>query len=288
MSMDRTTPLKTAFEQWVSDRVMEQNLAPSSAPSYLRHCRSLVAITGDVQVDRVTYADAKRWHHSMGGLSKSTVSNRISVMSTFFGWLVRESVLEFNPMDRLTRPRLSPNPPRPAPGATTQRIIDTATPKARLMVKLASQIGLRRFEIAKLQRCDFGFEDETLFIIGKGGKKATISVPSGLLAEVRAWCDANYVQPKGYLFPSPSDRSKPLTAKRVGDIITEASWIVGEHVTPHTYRHLAATRMVNEAGIKAAQVLLRHSSSATTDIYAQQDKTMVKAALDRLYDDPAA
>ena len=50
---------------------------------------------------------------------------------------------------------------------------------------------------------------------------------------------------------------------------------------PHQLRHNAATRLRKEFGIDAARVVLGHSSSAVTEIYAEIDETKAIAAMEK-------
>jgi site-specific recombinase XerD len=271
-----------AYDRWITKRVANRSLAASSVPSYQRAGKTWTGVVGNKAPHNVTFADADRWAESLGHLAAGTQAGRISILATFFDSLIRAEELEVNPLSRLDKPKVGRRAPRPAPVSGMARTLEVANPKARLMIRLATRLALRRFEIAKLRRCDFDWDEMLLHVTGKGGKQAILPLPTDIAAEVRTWCDANYVAADGYLFPSNRKHGAAMSAQRVGDIITEASWVAGEHITPHTYRHRAATDMNRAYGLKAAQRLLRHSSSATTDIYAQFDVEDLRGPVESL------
>lgn len=51
---------------------------------------------------------------------------------------------------------------------------------------------------------------------------------------------------------------------------------------PHQLRHLAATRLRAEIGLDATRAVLGHTSVETTAIYAEQDRSTVRRAMERL------
>lgn len=283
MTINSDSPTAEAFERWVGDRLNTKNLSPSSVPSYERHGRHFTSVVGNKAVKNVSFDDAARWHTSMAALSEATQAGRISVMTKFFDHLVRHEVIDVNPLSRLDKPKVPRTNPRPASQAAIDRTLAAnVSPKARMMIRIAQRLALRRFEISRLRRSDFDFDEMVLHLVGKGNKQATLPLPVDLAVEVQAWCDGNYVPPDGWLFPSPRKPGEPLTAKRVGDIMTEASWLAGEHVTPHRIRHRAGTDMNRRHGLKHAQRFLRHSSSATTDIYTEFDVEDLRPAVEDL------
>ena len=54
------------------------------------------------------------------------------------------------------------------------------------------------------------------------------------------------------------------------------------HWSPHRLRHTNATAVRQEFGIEAAQVVLGHRSSGTTEIYAERDLGLVIEVMKKL------
>jgi integrase/recombinase XerC len=270
MILTAETTLSAATERWIKLRVSTNKLKPRSVRIYRQHYAHAIAFLGDPAVGSITFDDAENWHISLGYLGGSTHYSRLSAMVVFFDYLVDREVVPSNPFRRLERPaRKGPNP-KPAADEATTTILSRATRQQRLMILLAWHLALRRFEIAKLRRSDFDLSSLILEVEGKGEKSARLPVTVEVAREVVEWCESNDIGPTGYLFKGRTP-GEPMSAGQVGRIMTEASHRIGAHITPHQYRHKAATDMTRRHGIKAAQVLLRHSSSATTDIYAKFD-----------------
>jgi len=286
MAMNRRTPLTAAFDEWTAERVADKRMRPNTRTTYLRHGRQFVAIIGNKAVGNVDFDDARQWMNSTSGLAASTVASRMGAIASFFDYCIRQGIIDSNPMSRLERPRVELTNPRPTPKAAIARTLahcqTVGDRRAHLMIRLGAELGLRRFEIAKVARADVDFEQMELDVEGKGGKRLNLPLSPGLAAELGDWIEMHDVVARGWLFPSSKNADEPISPFRCGRIITEASQRCGEYITPHTLRHRAGTDMLHAGGLKAASRLLRHSSSATTDIYARFDTSDLRAHVDRL------
>lgn len=271
------TTLLTAGDAWIDTRASLRKLGERSVRIYRQHYQSLANYAGDKPVGEYGRADAEGWQrHSLAGLTGTTHYSRLSAVVVLFDWLVSVDAIETNVFRKLERPsRDARSQRRPAEVPVVRRLHDIAQPRERLMIELASVLGLRRFEIAKLKRSDFATSTGMLYVVGKGNKQATIAMPPWLVESVLAYCAEADIGPTGYLFPG-RQKGQPMTAGQVGRAITELSHRIGEHVTPHQYRHMAGTEANRAGGLKMAQALLRHSSSSTTDTYVHSDAEEVR------------
>jgi integrase len=95
--------------------------------------------------------------------------------------------------------------------------------------------------------------------------------------------------------PTPSQRARTRKAdpkktpgvrygsRTYGHVITKACKLAGvPHWHPHQLRHNAATRLRAEFGIDTARAILGHSSPATTETYAEIDRTKAAEAMSRV------
>lgn len=163
--------------------------------------------------------------------------------------------------------------PRPAPEAAYSAALGAADARARVILRLAGEAGLRRAEIAAVERRDL-LDDlcgTSLLIHGKGEKERIVPLSDSLAREVR-----RYIGRRRWLLPSPSGGH--LTPRHVGKIATR---LLPESWTLHTLRHRFATR--THAGTRdliVVQRLLGHASVATTQRYvATSDEAMRRAVM---------
>ncbi len=185
----------------------------------------------------------------------------------FYAWAYETERVADNISDALPRVKASEPAPRPAPENVYRVSLANADARARLILRLAGEAGLRRGEIAQISKDDLTRDlmGYSLRVHGKGGKVRTVP-----LTEPLARVLIEYLGRRYWLFPSPSGGH--LTPRHVGKL---ASKVMPDIWTLHTLRHRFAT--VTYDGTRdliVIQQLLGHSSVATTQRYiaAPQDR----------------
>jgi integrase/recombinase XerD len=230
------------------------------------------------------------------GLSIATQAARLSVVRSFFRYLVRTDVLLYDPAANVMPPKRKGILPR---SILTKKEVarllaapDLRTPlglRDRAMLEILYSTGIRNAELRALQVYDLDL-DRGLLRVNEGKNAKDRVVPMGHAA-------SNYV--REYLTES---RPK-LLAHRNGDGPTEQTVFLSRtgrplrtlgvivpiqkharragierRITPHTFRHTFATHMLQgRADIRHIQAMLGHSSVATTQIYTRVDVTDLKA-----------
>lgn len=285
--MNRRTPIIEAFDQWTQERLAGRIIQPTTAETYRRHGRQLAKAIGNKAIGNVDFDDIQSWSSQTAHLSASSKASRIGALRSFFDYCIVQAILDVNPMGRLERPKVRPGDPRPeahtAIDATLAHCEKVGDWRAHLMIRLGAELGLRRFEIAKASRRDFDFEAMDLTVVGKGAKTRKLPMSPSLATEAQRWIDDNAIDARAPMFPSR--KGGAISPNRCGQILAEVSYRVGEHIEPHALRHRAATDILHTAGgIKAAQRLMGHASSATTDTYARFDTADLRQYVDEIAD----
>lgn len=217
---------------------------------------------------RVTTAGILGWFGRQAWSIETRRSHRNTAVS-FFGWAHRAGHLATNPAADLPVMRAAAPAPRPAPDAAWCAAIAGADPRVRLMLRLAAEAGLRRAEIARVHRRDLtpGPAGAELLVHGKGGKLRVVPLGDGLAVAI-AGAD-------GFLFPG--DEGGHLSPRWVGKLMAGA---LPGHWSAHSLRHRFATRAYRGTrNLRAVQVLLGHSSVATTERYTAVDDDEIRAAM---------
>jgi len=138
----------------------------------------------------------------------------------------------------------------------------------RLVLLTIYATGLRISEALRLRPQDI--DSRRMFIhvhSGKGSKDRLVPLSPLLLETLREYWRSH--RPQGWLFPS-RQAERPMSASVVGLACRRAARAAGvsKRVTPHTFRHSFATRLL-EAGVdvRTIQKILGHSSLRTTMLY---------------------
>lgn len=173
---------------------------------------------------------------------------------------------------------------RSTPGA------DDATPTSEiavtlLIIKLLIVTGLRISELTNVKVRDVSPDGSQILVNGKGSKERIVFVPNReLQEELRHVLEARYAQ---------GGSSAPLFLNTEGRRLRSATFRkrlralsrrhgIEPHLTPHRFRHSAATLLIEEGiDIRMVQALLGHASLKTTEIYVRVSNHALRRALER-------
>jgi site-specific recombinase XerD len=233
------------------------------------------------QPDEATTADVVGYMASLD-VEPQTRATYYAHLRAWFDWLVKSGHRDDNPMDRMKAPRVPRAEPRPVSPAELERILSVRVRKrTRMMILLAALQGLRCIEIAKTRGEDVNLADGIIFVVGKGGVRATLQLHP-LVAELAAEFPR-----RGYWFPTykgnAAGESGPILPRSVSHIVSEVFQRAGVSGGAHRLRHWHATELIQGGtDVRVVQTLLRHASLSTTARYTQVDSGQQRAAIDRL------
>ncbi len=218
-------------------------------------------------------------------LSARTVSQHLSVLSGFCRFLIKEGVLQSNPVHLVKRPKQEKRLPLfykdksmdayfestkgdPEFGSYEQKL-------NRLIISMLASCGLRRSELISLNVGSVDFARSTLRVHGKGDKVREIPLIPSLCDEISL-----YLKAVSSLTDDAYDPAAPLLRTRSGArlypvyvdrvVKKELSGVPDITVrrSPHVLRHTLATELLADgADLNSIKELLGHSSLAATQVY---------------------
>ena len=217
------------------------------------------AVTAD---DLTAYLGATDWAAETRRAHRST-------LRVFYAWALEVGHVAASPTARLPKVAPAPPRPRPTPDLVHRTALMMATPRERLMVRLAAEAGLRRGEIAVVHSRDL-LEDLTgwtLIVHGKGDKDRLVPVSDSLAEGLRG------LGP-GWAFPGRCGGH--LSPRWVGTLLSR---LLGNGWTAHSLRHRFATRAYEGSGhdVFSMQELLGHASPVTTRRYVAVGRDRLRA-----------
>ena len=225
------------------------------------------------------------WLMDEKGESAKTVNLHLSVLSGFCRFLMKEGVLESNPVRLVSRPKQEKRLPvfyredaMQAYFEQTKGVLEYGVYEKqleRIIVGILFGTGLRRAELISLNRDSVDYARRVLRVRGKGDKMREIPLPPVLCDEILLYLhtvdslkcadrtpEAPLLQtPKGArLYPVYVDRAVKAALGAVGGISGRKS--------PHVLRHTLATELLDGgADLNSIKELLGHSSLAATQVY---------------------
>ncbi len=155
-----------------------------------------------------------------------------------------------------------------------------------LIIKLLIVTGLRISELTNLKVRDVAPDGGQILVNGKGSKERIVFVPNRELQEdFQCFCQTRsedgsiaaplFLNTEGRRLRSATFRKRlRALSRRLG---------IEPHLTPHRFRHSAATLLIEEGiDIRMVQALLGHASLRTTEIYVRVSNQALRCALERV------
>lgn len=288
-------PASEAMAAWLEHLAHERRLSPRTLDAYGHIGRTWLTFLerhrGEPQrlSDLGTVSAAEVRAHLAdrrsgdNGLSARSLSQTLSAIRTFHGFLDRRCGVPTPQMALVRGPRVKPSLPRPvsadqAKGLLAEPGLDPdAEPWEALrdaaVLSLLYGCGLRISEALSLIRADAPLA-ETIRITGKGGKTRLVPVlPAVRQAVDRALAAQPFpLEPSDALFRAR--RGGPLSARHVQATVQRLRGRLGlpTSATPHALRHSFATHLLGAgADLRSIQELLGHASLSTTQKYTAVD-----------------
>lgn len=223
---------------------------------------------------------------------KSSIHRKVATLRTFFRYLCREGVMEINPAQLVSSPRVERTLPN---HLTIEQMIkfiespdlDTLLGKRdRAILELLYASGLRVSELVGLNLTDIDFTNQTVRVKGKGRKERIVPFGNHALKALQ-----EYLAVRGELLieaePDKMDakivfmnyQGTRITTRSVGRMVDKYVKICADvhHISPHSLRHSFATHLLNAgADLRVIQELLGHARLSTTQQYTHvsTDKLM--------------
>lgn len=245
-------------------------------------------------LDEKNILDFVRQQGQRGG-AVSSQAHLISVLKSFYRYLLQDGLLEFSPVSAVSLPKKWIKLPEYLSIEEVLRLLevpDTGTiigKRDRAILELMYATGMRISEVAHLKLSDVYLAEGFLRVFGKGGKERIVP-----FNEISRDCLRDYL-----------DLSRPALVKQArpeqifvnysGEIFSrQGLWKMikayglrvglASRLTPHVLRHSFATHLVEKgADLRSVQMLLGHSSITTTEIYTHLAKGQVKKVYDQFH-----
>lgn len=213
----------------------------------------------------------------------------LSGVKAFYKYLLLEDIIDHNPTELLSGPKLARKLPDVLSLQDIQNLIDAidlSTPEGmrnKAIIETLYSCGLRVTELCQLKISQIYFDIDFIKVIGKGDKERLVPIGSHALKYIKIYKDQvrchvpvqkNY---EDYLFLNR--RGKPLSRVMVFLIIKELAMKIQLHkkISPHTFRHSFATHLIEGgADLRSVQEMLGHESITTTEIYTHLDREYLR------------
>lgn len=257
---------------------------------------------GTLLLEDITKRAVRRYlaylHEKNAGIR--TIMRRLSALRSFYKFAVRSKLVTDNPLEEIDSPKPEKKLPVSIEYAQIEHLLNQPDLNSylglrdRAMMELMYSSGLRLSELVGLNRKDFDFKGLQINVFGKG-KKQRISPITQTAAE---WV-LKYLNHPERMLDCQEHRAevdpRPIFLNRWGQRISARSVDrnfamylkksgLSLRITPHTIRHTIATHWLEHGmDLKTIQLLLGHTSLATTTIYTHVSSKLKREVYDKTH-----
>ncbi len=226
--------------------------------------------------------------------AKTTQAQWISVIKSYYKYLLREGVIDHNPANALVYPKKDSRLPKVLYESELFALFDSIDVEQKFgkrnlaILTVLYSTGMRISELESLKLEQFANFSETIAVIGKGNKQRLVPLNKYTFNIVRDYID---LERDGLLRGNDNDglwinnQGGNLSARGIryilDGIVTKSALLI--KVSPHTLRHSFASHLLNAGmDIRMVQELLGHESLSTTEVYTHLDTKMLSEQYNKL------
>ena len=245
-------------------------------------------VNKDLQVEEISQVNSKDirgWVVFLmeKNISPRSVNRKLATLRTYYKFLLREKLVEINPLDKVIAPKTSKNLPEFVEDIKMSRLLDDIEFKNnfegvrdKLILEMFYSTGMRLSELVGLKMKDVDLYTNNVKVLGKRNKERLIPFTK----ELRKSID-KYILYRLDEFPDTEEETFFLTNK--GDkcyqkfVYRIVNYYLSKVTTqskrsPHILRHTFATHMLNAgADLNAIKEILGHANLSATQIYTHNN-----------------
>lgn len=243
----------------------------------------------NIKLDNIKKEDIQDYIKSLkeNGIDNRSISHNISVIRSFYKFLLIQKYITNNPIMFIEMPKLKKSLPKVLSIEEIEKLLnikldDDFSFRNKAMLELMYATGLRVSELVNLKINDIDYDMEVLKTMGKGRKERIIPIGDYAMEALKNYVfeHRNSMLKKDYndyLFLN--NHGKRMTRQGFFKIV-KAKAIecdIKTNFSPHTLRHSFATHLLSYgADLRSIQELLGHSDISTTQIYTHVSNEKIK------------
>lgn len=263
----------------------EKKLSKNTIKAYNNDLNKLLEFKNNLL--RINNKDIKEFIKKSNNLSTKTLAHRLTVINSFYNYLLSENIISINPCYSINMPKIPSKLPEVLSEEEVDKLldinlVDKYSYRNKAMLELLYATGMRASELTNLKLNNIDLDSCIVRIMGKGSKERIVPINDTTIKYLNIYIN-NYrkeilnKKDSEYLFIS--NALKPITRQGLFKIIKKECIRAGikKNVYPHILRHSFATHLLNHgANIRIIQELLGHEAITTTEIYTHLSNETVK------------
>ena len=273
------------IDQFLNYLRFERNASPQTVQTYEEALREFESYILHKE-NRLSLASVdtdliRDWMESLmdKGNTASTINKQLSALRSFYRFSLKRNLVKHDPAHCVTGPKKSKPLPQFLRESEMDRLLDDLewsdiynNVRARTILLLFYETGLRRSELVGLDDEDIDFSACQLKVTGKRNKQRIIPFGEELRSELMHYMAVRDEEFDGEEHEALflGNKGQRIKGEQVYQIVRKYLSAVTslKKKSPHVLRHTFATAMLNNgAGLEGIKNLLGHESVSTTEIY---------------------
>jgi tyrosine recombinase XerC len=232
-----------------------------------------------------------------GKQKRSTIGRNLAPIKSFFKYLVKKDILEKNPADLVSSPKIENRLPTTITVDEAFSLVEA--PKSdkplekrnRAILEVFYSTGIRVSELVGLDLDSVDFESGVIKVLGKGGKERISLLGSKAIAVLKDYLNSGRERltnketysEQALFLNARGARLSPRSIERIVDRYVKIAG-VNKKISPHSLRHSFATHMLDSgADLRSIQEFLGHASLSTTQKYTHVSVDKLMEVYDRAH-----
>jgi integrase/recombinase XerC len=243
-------------------------------------------------VDKINHQHVKSWlvHMLNEGIKNKSISRKISTLKSFYNFLLREQIVQINPLEKIQSPKAEKRLPEFVELEAMDNLLDDNNIQKhfsldfeglrdKLLINLFYSTGVRLSELQNLQNLNIDFFQKQIKVLGKRNKERIIPITSETLALIKTYNNEKIKLGFSNQYLLLTNKGEHLYPKFIYNTVKKylSQVTTLSKRSPHVLRHTYATQLLNKgADLNAIKELLGHSSLAATQIYTHNSIQQLK------------
>ncbi len=279
------------FQEYLSYLSGEKNASPHTITAYQKDLEDFFIYLKkeNLKETSIDHLDVRRYlmYLRQQGISNSSMARKLSSLRSYYHFLVRENVLEDNPLTLVSSPKETKKLPQYVHYEDLRELLTLPdrTPgglRDRAIMEILYGGGLRVSELCSLHLDQIIFPIRSLKVMGKGRKERLVPLGDYALDALKDYLakgrpmlvKADNLNETAVFLNQRNGHG--ITDRAIRDILDKYVLQMSKtlKISPHMLRHSYATHMLeNGADIRIIQELLGHERLSTTQIYTHITKS---------------
>ena len=241
-------------------------------------------------INQVTFQIIRSWIVFLleNNLNPRSVNRKISVLKSYYKFLLQEGRLSHNPMIKIISPKTSKRLPSFVDKDDIQSLLDKVKfennyigRRDRLIIEFFYVTGIRLSELINIKISDIDFNNNYIKVLGKRNKERLIPLSNNMINKLKNYVNENKITK--YFF---TNKGNKMYSKLVYRLVKKHLKLVRsiDNIGHHVLRHTFATHMLNNgADINAIKELLGHSNLNATQVYTHNSIEKLKSVYNQAH-----